>query len=736
MATSYGMTEYWDGSNTKYILNDLNNADEFNETLPYKVGNYCYYKGYLFKFVVDHAAGEWDYDHVQSVRVTTDLYGAIGGINTDHNKTKSVNLNDDLNDYTVPGNYKIGTSAIAQSLANAPAGIETGRLTVFTLYADGRILQRIDTIQMDIYIRVNAGTNWSSWKRIVVNSIDDVVTNPFTLDGALGKSLQANDDLNDYMTPGNYIIPNSSVANTLLNRPKNGITGRLTVFSTILNTRVTQRLDLTDGDVFIRSYMGSAWTGWKSFTDSFELNTNNVTRLSAGDDLNNYKAPGNYLIPNEIISKQLYNNVPYVGSSRLTVYDIYMANRVCQEMMTPYRKYMRTFDGADWSEWSEVITENTMYQPISSAGVANVIENAYRFVKATFKALATLPQQSGDIASDTVIRGIPYSSAKYYDKLVGLDVSFYTFMTAAKNPRSVLYTRQLNPSYNSKTFYGAICSSIVSYSLGFDRWLGSDMFKYDDTTFPVIENLNEVQPGDLFSKDGHIGIISGIMKNRHGKVLGYEVIEAISPLCRMKMYSTDEFTSMLDESGYVIKRYVDIENVQLVNESFTGNTDKEVPDLDICTEYGDKALIPAGVDVYINVLNTDDYTEFHLFKDGTKIGEYELADVQLQGLSYGDYDAKLCDGNGYVSGQDTKFTVCDVTISRETGKVNFSNIHNCTPKQLAYCQEEGSVVAYKDITSEDIENGYVVDDYSGEYAWLKMMVDGDYGRTSLTVWKA
>ena len=51
--------------------------------------------------------------------------------------------------------------------------------------------------------------------------------------------------------------------------------------------------------------------------------------------------------------------------------------------------------------------------------------------------------------------GIPYSSTRVLDKLVGLDISFSTFLSATENPASIVYTRELSddtdPAYNPRS---------------------------------------------------------------------------------------------------------------------------------------------------------------------------------------------------------------------------------------------------------------------------------------------
>lgn len=69
-------------------------------------------------------------------------------------------------------------------------------------------------------------------------------------------------------------------------------------------------------------------------------------------------------------------------------------------------------------------------------------------------------------------KGLVYSSVLETNTFVGIDVSFHTFMTALRNPKSVLYTENINrPPYHGDlmgkgAYYGTVCSGFVSYALG------------------------------------------------------------------------------------------------------------------------------------------------------------------------------------------------------------------------------------------------------------------------------
>ena len=99
-----------------------------------------------------------------------------------------------------------------------------------------------------------------------------------------------------------------------------------------------------------------------------------------------------------------------------------------------------------------------------------LLRRADQITKLCWTPLAQVPTQGGYFNQGRTVKGVPYSSVKEMEKFVGQYVSFYTFMTAVSNPKSVLYTENVKePPYhgtNCSTFYGTVCSIAVNYVLG------------------------------------------------------------------------------------------------------------------------------------------------------------------------------------------------------------------------------------------------------------------------------
>lgn len=71
----------------------------------------------------------------------------------------------DFDDFTTPGNYKVMTVAIANTILHIPENAG-GRLTVFTLTYDSAVHQWYISTNNNWYTRELIGGNWSTWKRI------------------------------------------------------------------------------------------------------------------------------------------------------------------------------------------------------------------------------------------------------------------------------------------------------------------------------------------------------------------------------------------------------------------------------------------------------------------------------------------------------------------------------------------------------------------------------------------
>ena len=146
-----------------------------------------------------------------------------------------------------PGNYRCGSVATASTLVGLPIGFEGAfRLFVYrmiTVPSDDtyyRVLLPYRT--SDFYVQV--GNN--EWRRMASDT-----TNPSSL-----PAVSSGDDLNTYLTEGEWRIPSAAVAKTLLHRPAGmASTGRLKVVYTHNTNHVFQIITLNQPEQILARHI-------------------------------------------------------------------------------------------------------------------------------------------------------------------------------------------------------------------------------------------------------------------------------------------------------------------------------------------------------------------------------------------------------------------------------------------------------------------------------------------------
>lgn len=210
--------------------------------------------------------------------ITPDWYGVKASIisNTQADAT-SIPSNSDLNDYTTSGNYKVTTTAIANSLSNRPTN-SSGRLIVMTLNSNSNIFQVYISVKGEIFTREKDSNGWSEWTRNILDTDLSIVNNEIdTLKGALisnqynvlSTAIPSDADLNDYTTPGNYYVSTTAIARSLVNAPMYiggdlaNSSGRLIVMSTMSANSLLQIYINAKGEIFTRRRDSVYWSYWE-----------------------------------------------------------------------------------------------------------------------------------------------------------------------------------------------------------------------------------------------------------------------------------------------------------------------------------------------------------------------------------------------------------------------------------------------------------------------------------------
>lgn len=405
--------------------------------------------------------------------------------------------------------------------------------------------------------------------------------------------------------------------------------------------------------------------------------------------------------------------------------------------------------------------------------IANLQWDAQEYVKpvtSTFNANRFLKGQR--------YNGVPYSDASEKMKYIGVNVSPYTFQSAAANKRSVVYTEDIHPDsrvskynidYNSQgngachCFYGSVCSGFTAAIMGLP--LVYMVSSYAGGSYPVpnlttIANAgaNDVQPFDLIYHTGHISIISDIYKDDYGRVKYIIWAEFNYPNVWINVYTPEVFEARLADTSAIIRRYSDWANtctdiiipdcVPAGFNDYVRNTQFE-KDLHVFT--GDKSCFSLEDPIYLNINRTPGYTTLLVYKDDAESPTFSIDisgleqdtlypedtddwciyNMRLQTLTYGKYKARLSDGNGNYSGY-IYFEVIDseASINIENGVITSIEFtaSNATPIAVMTCDQNYYQKAVKIPTSSEIENKVITLNWSKNSAlYLNLLLRGDYG---------
>ena len=205
-----------------------------------------------------------------------------------------------------------------------------------------------------------------------------------------------------------------------------------------------------------------------------------------------------------------------------------------------------------------------------SQGVANAIKRAHQFIDLTYTPVDFMPCSTGIINDKhESVRyssyfkpwypktGVIYSSCRVVEKYVGQNVSFETFMTAVRNPRSVMYTRNLTGSggKNVANWYGSVCSAFAGYALQLPyRMSCSEWPDIKGVTKLEYDSYDEFRLCDIVLSSGHIALITDLVRDENGHVVSIEISECTTPNVRSLCYTPEAFTHAWMEHDYVMYR--------------------------------------------------------------------------------------------------------------------------------------------------------------------------------------
>ena len=395
-------------------------------------------------------------------------------------------------------------------------------------------------------------------------------------------------------------------------------------------------------------------------------------------------------------------------------------------------------------------------------------KKAMQMLNLKWTPLKAVPKStSGNFAANTEQTGTPYSSVAEYDKRLGEDVSFYTFMTALHNPYSLIYTENVRYSTsqsaygiqyygasNSAMYYGVVCSGFTSYALGTIPYTTGDFARLaQEGIMEVVydQSANGVMRGDILWQEGHVLFVQDVWR-KNGVVTNVLVTEEWQPQARTRgKYTADTFNTFLASNGITIYRYKELyKNIHYQQSPFvTVGDETPLPSItyndDICTFAGDKAAFGESDLIYIHCLNLA-YPQMEIYKNDVLVETITLAsdsrasltsdelayavNISNEGYTYGKYKCRLKNGDAYSDYTYFEIINAEVTVNGDIATYSSANGKAEFWCWQRYHSTQGSKI-YKMNALDGQSSGTI--DVSDRYAsdpLLKVLFRGEYGRVA------
>ena len=168
------------------------------------------------------------------------------------------------------------------------------------------------------------------------------------------------------------------------------------------------------------------------------------------------------------------------------------------------------------------------------------------------------------------VTGFPYSSTEATDKFISENVAFDTFLSAIPNPDSKLY--QTGHGSIGRCNYGMVCNGFVRYVFGIP-------YRVNTHRWYMLEGMNMVYPKQEYKvedlklcdvlhafNDGrnHVALVTDILKDQQGNIVGVEIAEGVAPLCKRETYTPEEYYEKY--KPFAIWRYDLLEQIPDVDQ--------------------------------------------------------------------------------------------------------------------------------------------------------------------------
>lgn len=398
-------------------------------------------------------------------------------------------------------------------------------------------------------------------------------------------------------------------------------------------------------------------------------------------------------------------NIPYLTVKRLISinnigdsdkkFDVYQGNENYGAFYTPNRLgYMEPY--YPYEAWGDI-----------SWAVSNAKANAYNIANVPYTLLAQIPRSysAGTYWPAGDYTGIPYTQCKQWAKLVGTDVLIDTFVTAAHNPQSVLYTRVATDS-ESGPYYGVQCNGLIWHAWEYP-FIYSTVSLVEDAPNLVPVKLRNIMPMDMLVNSSHTRLIYDVTRDSYGRITNVSVLETVGSGPRTVSYSYADFVTHCNNNSYSAYRnraLCDVEYQECRFIKWFGTEEVTPVFSDITTIYGDWAALSV-IDPYnnsnsvpVNVLDANGYDTIKVWKNGSVISTVStIADFNITDITPGTYKVTMT-GTGKAC--ETNFIVVDANASLSGTTLSFSS-SNGTPVYVKGL--DSSWVVRKNLTLTDAD---------------------------------
>lgn len=218
----------------------------------------------------------------------------------------------------------------------------------------------------------------------------------------------------------------------------------------------------------------------------------------------------------------------------------------------------------------EAVTMILTHDKPENAGVENGLKRAMQMTDIRWSPIKELASShyfytaEGKTYAQTFVRpgtpmtGMIYSSVLKNQKFLGYNVSLETYMTALRDPQSVLYTKNLHGTgrNNVGCWYGIVCSCFASYVHDLkNRTICRD--------WPFVENVTMLGQPDpdtfklldiVLHTKKHIAVITDILRDEDGRAKFIQVSEATLPQCKKTYFTPEEFKLFWYDNEFNIYR--------------------------------------------------------------------------------------------------------------------------------------------------------------------------------------